>query len=371
MIPLLYVLIIVASVTGGIFAKLIPSFILLAKFTYPNAKYNAIGNPFIKTEEIQKLLVRDLDDFKNVVNTNKDYTLKGESVEDLHNELDSTFQKMILMLAHDSPKSVKGFYDAYLYKLDLSLLKKSVNIFLRGDKPPSDWEEILTTRIFLPENREFLTELFTREIADFPNLLRKYQYPEDVIDLIENTATDIIDYDHVSIVFDRYMLSRFENLTLPKQCQMAVIRFVKTYKDILNIKTILRAKEFGLKKEKITRLLVGRGRELEDWKLSELVEMEDVPEVISHLEGTIYMPYLRDAIVEYEKETSVFPLEHALDVCFLHLLSNLSVEHTSNLGVGIRFVVSKEYETQNLKAITKGVLEGLSLDTIKKTVVTE
>ena len=102
-----------------------------------------------------------------------------------------------------------------------------------------------------------------------------------------------------------------------------------------------------------------------------LVEMEDVPEVISHLEGTIYMSYLRDAIVEYEKENSVFPLEKALDVCFLHLLSNLSVEYTSNLGVGIRFVVSKEYETQNLKAITKGVLEGLSLDTIKKTVVTE
>ncbi len=370
MISILYVLIIVVSILGGIFAKLVPSFILLAKFTYPNAKYNAIGNPFIKTEELQKLLVRDLDDFKNMVNTNKDYELKGESVEVLHNELDSIFQKMILMLAQDSPQSVKGFYDAYLYKLDLSLLKKSVNTFLRGDTPPVDWEEILAARIFLPENRKFLTQMYNREIADLPNLLREYQYPEGLIALLENT-TDTIDYDQVSIAFDKYMLSRFENLSLPKQCQVAVIRFVKTYKDILNIKTILRAKEWGFQIEKINRLLVGRGRELEDWKLTELVEMEDVPEVISHLEGTSYMSYLRDAIVEYEKENSVSPLEQALDVCFLHLLSNLSVEHTTSLGVGIRFVVSKEYETQNLKAITKGVLEGLSLDTIKKTVVTE
>jgi vacuolar-type H+-ATPase subunit C/Vma6 len=370
MIPILYVLIIAASVVIGIFAKLIPSFILLAKFTYPNAKYNAIGNPFIKTEEIQKLLVRDLDDFKNMVNTNRDYELKGESVEVLHNELYIIFHRMIMMLTQDSPQSVKGFYDAYLYKLDLSLLKKSVNIFLRGDKPPGDWNETLTARIFLPENKELLTQMFTLEIADFPNLLREYQYPEDLISLLEDT-TEPIDYDHVNIAFDRYMLSRFENLTLPKQCQAAVLRFVKTYKDILNIKTILRAKEWGLKRENIHKLLVGRGRELEDWKLTELVEMEDVPEVISHLEGTHYMPYLRDAIVEYEKEDSVSPLEHALDVCFLHLLSDLSVEHTTNLGVGIRFVVSKEYETQNLKVIVKGLLEKLSLDTIKKTVVTE
>ena len=370
MIPILYVLIIAASVMGGIFVKLIPSFILLAKFTYPNAKYNAIGNPFIKTEEIQKILVRDLDDFKNMVNTNRDYDLKGESVEVLHTELDIIFQKMILMLAQDSPQSVKGFYDAYLYKLDLSLLKKSVNIFLRGDAPPGDWEETLANRIFLPENREFLTQLFTVEIADFPNLLRKYQYPEDLIALLEDT-TETIEYDHVSIAFDKYMLSRFETLVLPKQCQAAVVRFVKTYRDILNIKTILRAKEWGLKTEKIHQLLVGRGRELEDWKLTELVEMEDVPEVISHLEGTHYMSYLRDAIVEYEKEDSVSPLEHALDVCFLHLLSDLSVEHTTNLGVGIRFVVSKEYETQNLKVLVKGLFEGLPLDTLKKTVVTE
>lgn len=370
MIPIVYVLIIAASVIGGIFAKLVPSFMLLAKFTYPNAKYNAIGNPFIKTEEIQKLLVRDLDDFKNMVNTTRDYELKGESVEVLHHELDGILHKMIVMLAHDSPQNVRTFYDAFLYKLDLSLLKKGVNIFLRGKKPPGDWDEMLAARIFLAENKEFLTQIFTREIADFPTLLREYQYPEDLIALIENTP-DTLDYDHVSILFDRYMLSRFENLTLPKQCQRAVIQFVKIYKDILNIKTILRAKEFGVKKEKITRLLVGRGRELEDWKLTELVEMEDVPEVISHLEGTRYMSYLRDAIVEYEKENSVSPLEQALDVCLLHLVSHLSVEHTTNLGVGIRFVVSKEYETQNLKAITKGLLEGLSLETIKKTVVTE
>ena len=143
------------------------------------------------------------------------------------------------------------------------------------------------------------------------------------------------------------------------------------YKDILNIKMILRAKEFGLELERLKLFLVGRGRELEEWKLTELLEMEDVSEVISHLEGTSYIPYLRDAIVGYDKERSVSVLEHALDVCFLHLLADLAIEHTNNLGVGIRFVVSREYETRNLKVIAKGLLEGLPLDTIKNALVIE
>jgi len=370
MIPLYYMLILAVSAVGGILAKIMPSFILVAKFTYPNAKYSAIGNPFIKNEEIQKVLVRDLDDFKNMMNTNKDYELTGDSVAAIHQEFDAIFHRMILMLAQDSPRSVKGFYDAYLYKLDLSFVKKSVNEFLRGNKPGDEWQKTLASRVYLSENQKFLTQMFTLEYADFPHLLKEYQYPGDIIALFENT-TEEIDVDLVNIAFDKSMLSRFETLTLPKQCRTAVIRFVKIYRDILNIKTIVRGKQWGLETEKIHRLLVGRGRELEEWKLSELLEMENVPEVISHLEGTSYMPYLRDAIVEYEKEDSVSPLEQALDVCFLHLLSNLSVEHTTNLGVGIRFVVSKEYETRNLKVIAKGLLEGLPQDTIKKALVIE
>jgi vacuolar-type H+-ATPase subunit C/Vma6 len=96
-----------------------------------------------------------------------------------------------------------------------------------------------------------------------------------------------------------------------------------------------------------------------------MTELESVPHVISSLEGLSYHEALKNAIEEYNKQNSVQVLENALDSHLLKLLEDLSTQNYVTIGPTLRFIVTKEFEIENLKIITKGVSEGLSSDIIK------
>jgi len=72
----------------------------------------------------------------------------------------------------------------------------------------------------------------------------------------------------------------------------------------------------------------------------------------------------------YEKE-GVPALEIALDRQMIRHVANIAVDDTMGLGPGIRFIVEKEFEARNLKAIAKGVGEGLPAEKIWKLMVME
>jgi vacuolar-type H+-ATPase subunit C/Vma6 len=115
----------------------------------------------------------------------------------------------------------------------------------------------------------------------------------------------------------------------------------------------------------------GEGREIAPWKYEELAEMDGVAQVISGLEGTSYYNILKDSIEYYNREKTVQILENKLDCLFLKLIKEISTKNYVTIGPTIRFLVFKEYETQNLKVIAKGIAENLSAELTKKFLVTE
>jgi vacuolar-type H+-ATPase subunit C/Vma6 len=115
----------------------------------------------------------------------------------------------------------------------------------------------------------------------------------------------------------------------------------------------------------------GEGREIAPWKYEELTEMDGVGQVISGLEGTSYYNILKDSIEYYNQEKTVQILENKLDCLFLKLIKEISTKNYVTIGPTIRFLVFKEYETQNLKVIAKGITENLSAELTKKFLVTE
>jgi V/A-type H+-transporting ATPase subunit C len=73
----------------------------------------------------------------------------------------------------------------------------------------------------------------------------------------------------------------------------------------------------------------------------------------------------------YIKEGSVQIFENTLDRLFLKHIKDISLQDYSTLGPTLRFLVSKEYEIQNLKVIVKGLDEHVSTDAINRFIVTE
>ena len=69
-----------AAAGVGVAAKFMPSIMSIAGFTYPNAKFNAIGAPYIEKKGLAPLVNSDtLDQFMGNV-AGRDFSLEGDTV---------------------------------------------------------------------------------------------------------------------------------------------------------------------------------------------------------------------------------------------------------------------------------------------------
>ena len=122
-------ILIIAALAGTI-SLISRPFSTYVKFAYPNAKFEAIGNPYVTDKELSRMLdSKQLSDFKDSLNTSKDYNITGENTYDIQQSLDDNFVQTIEMMQKDSSKKMKDFYYAYLEKMDLPLIKFLLAIF--------------------------------------------------------------------------------------------------------------------------------------------------------------------------------------------------------------------------------------------------
>ena len=334
-------------------------------FAYPNAKFEAIGNPFITEKELSRVAdSKDLSDFKDALNASKNYNLSGDSTYELQQSLDDNLVQTIEMMQKDSSKKMNGFFNIYIEKIDIYLIKNAIKNKLEDKKI----DEKIIDRAMLPATKKLLQDIMDSEKQNMSELLKNYGFDKEVLELF---SEEKIDYLKLDTAIDKHIIDKIKQVKVPYKCDKAKQRFVNNIIDIINVKNILRAKQLGYDEESIKKLLLGEGQEIAPWKLKEISEADSVPQVISSLEGTSYFDPLKNAIEDYNKEGSVQVLENALDSHFLTLMENISTQNYVTIGPTIRFIVSKEYEIKNLKIIAKGVDERLSSDIIKSLLIKE
>ncbi len=340
----------IAVIGIGIGIRVLPSLILLSKFTYPNAKFSAIEPTFLKEKEIAKLLEsKNLEDLKNNI-ISKDFILDGESVKELQESIEKSHRKIIMMAIKDSPKKVQPFYEMWIKRMDVEKLKKAIKNLIDGKE--------IETEATTDEIKKLLMELKSAEASEeVEKILKEHGFPVSLEMPIEEIEREI----------DKKLIDDFIKVELPKSCKKAKDKFIRIWIDILNIKTILRGKYF--KFEGIEKNIIEGGWEISKWKIEELLKVDYIPEIISLLEGTSYYPSLRDAITDFEKE-GVIALEKALDKYLLQAVGTIANEYPLSLGPGIRFMIEKEMEARNLKAVAKAVAEEMPEEAWKVVVVT-
>ncbi|NIA10225.1 MAG: hypothetical protein GWP10_11005 [Nitrospiraceae bacterium] len=336
-------------------AKLAPFLAAVAGFTYPNAKFSAIGSVYLQEKELSKLIgSKNLEDFKSNV-VSRDFTVEGESIKEVQKSIDESLFRVIRMASKDSPSKVGGFYDAYMQKLDARAVKDAVRAAMEGKKVEGG--------AFSVQASQFIERVKGGGKDGLLSALSSFGMDE-AKKLIESNAPAI----EIECAIDRKIVKGIGNAAVPRSCIHSRDVFVKRLIDVLNIKAILRAKHYGM--EGIEKMLFGEGRELPSWKLEHMIKIKSIPEIVSLLEGTSYIKPLRDAMAEYEKD-GVLPLEIALDRQLIRHAASIALDDTMGLGPGIRFIVEKEFEARNLKAVAKGVGEGLPAEKIWKLMVVE
>lgn len=253
---------------------------------------------------------------------------------------------------------MKDFFDTYLEKLDIYLIKNTIKNRLEDKKI----DENIVEKATLSKTKTLLNKLIDSEKQKIPEILKEYGFEKEVIDTVSEESIDFLMLD---TIIDNHIINKFKQVKVPYKCEKAKQRFVRTLVDINTIKNILRAKQLNYDTESIKKLYIDEGQQIALWKFKDMTELESVPHVISSLEGLSYHEALKNAIEEYNKQNSVQVLENALDSHLLKLLEDLSTQNYVTIGPTLRFIVTKEFEIENLKIITKGVSEGLSSDIIK------
>lgn len=341
------------------------SFSTYVKFVYPNAKFEAIGNPFVKEHELIKLIEnKDLESLKEALNQTKDYKISGDSIKDIQKSLDDIFINNVNMMKKDSSKKMNIFYDTYLEKIDSYLIKNAIKYKLEN----KEFDKELIDHAFLLKSKEILNKILFSDRKDLINILKKYDFSKNIIDIVSEEEVNFLKLD---ISIDRFIINKFKEIKVPYKCDQAKRRFINTLIDTNNIKYILRAKQLNYDPESIKQFFLGDGQEIALWKYNEMAQLESIPQVISSLEGTSYFEPLKNAIEIFHKEKSVQVFENELDNNFLRLVRNISTQNYVTIGPTIRFLVSKEFEIKNLKIIVKGIGEGLSSDFIKPLLIKE
>jgi V/A-type H+-transporting ATPase subunit C len=80
---------------------------------------------------------------------------------------------------------------------------------------------------------------------------------------------------------------------------------------------------------------------------------------------------MRDAMQDYSETKSIYSLEVALDRLLLKTASEIASSALIAAGPTIKFLMGKEFEMRNLKAVLRGMYEGLPSDRILPMLITE
>lgn len=357
--------ILVSAIIIGTFAAILRPFSTYVAFVYPNAKFEAIGNPFINERELNRIIdSKNISDFKDTLNASKDYNISGDSIYEIQKSLDENFIETIEMMKKDSSKKMNGFYEIYTKKIDIYLVKNAIKNKLDNKKI----NENIIDQAILPATKEALTKMIDSEKQNLPPILKNCGFEKEIIDAI---TEEKIDYMRLDTAIDNHIIELIKRVKVPYNCNKAKQRFVNNILDIVNIKNVLRAKQLGYDAESIKKLTLGEGQEIATWKLKEITEADSVPQIISSLEGTSYYNALKNSIEDYDKEQSVQILENALDSHLLKLVREISTKNFVTIGPTLRFIISKEFEIKNLKIIVKGIGEDITSDIIKPLLIRE
>jgi len=357
--------ILIVAVIAGAIAILSRPFSTYVKFVYPNAKYEAMGNPYVTEKNLSSATEsKTLNDFKDTLNNSKDFKIIGDTTYEIQKSIDDSFYQTVEMMKKDSSKKMHAFFDIYLEKIDMYLIKKELrNKLKNGEVNDKSIEQAI-----LSSTKKLLYGIKEAEREKLSEILLDFDFHEDIA---KELANEEIDYMEIDNEVDKYIINKFKKVKVPYKCNEGKEKFIKTYLDIYNIKHVLRCKQLGFDKETCMKYFNGEGREIAKWKYEELSELDGVAQVITRLEGTTYYNILKDSIEEYNREKTVQILENKLDSLFLNLIKEISLKNYSTIGPTLRFLIFKEYEIQNLKVIAKAISEELSNDLTKKFLVME
>jgi len=361
-----FVWIIIISILAGAIAVISRPFSSYIQFVYPNAKYEAMGNPYVQKGILEKLIESEtLEQFIDQVNMDKDYNLEGKQGFEIQQNLDEHLLSMIQQMKKDNGKKMQEFFTIYIERKNNSQLKEILRN-IQQKIPIDDEKLLLMTKS--PKIKQFIRNIKDASEESIPDVLLSFGFDKNIIRLVESDDTAPMQID---VAIDSYYLKKMESVKVPYKCKEAKHEYIARLTDILSIQHLIRAKHMNYHEKLCNLLFIGDGYEILSWKFFELCKTETVKEIIESLDGTSYYTSLKQASDKNDVTKSVQTLITTLDEQILSFLRNISQQYYVSIGPTLRFLMNREAEITNLKIISKGISEHIPSEHIAPLLIME
>lgn len=345
----------------------------LGTYPYINARVRAMKADLIPESEYLKLakmslpeIARYLQDtrYKEEINELAQKYSGAELVERAINaNIGRAFTKILAISAGE----VRELLDAYLGRWDLWNLKAIMRA--KHSKAPAEELELALLscgRIGCGGSGELCKK---ETVEDVLLLAEKEGYAVGVGEALKayKATGKLSDAENtLNKAYYSSILAKAEGL--PQQGKL-FRAFLKTELDIRNIKTILRLKREGFKKEDIMKHLIFPGEKLGKSDLSKLAGASSMDELGGALMKTYYGQVLGDSMKKMKEKSSISPVQTALDKYWLGKAGLMLHQHPLSINPIMGFLISKEIEHKNIRLIARARATGLPEDTILENLV--
>ncbi len=336
----------------------------ISNFTYPNAKFRAHGNPFVKKDILEPLVEsRSINEAISAVR-DKGYEIPKESIEDI-NEIEGNLDKATVesmkMAYRTSPQATKPFVDAWLTRYDVKMVKKAVKAVFKGEKKHEISEKLVPVKMI---DQDMIDDIVSsRNMQELLTVLKETEMGK----ILENREWEG-NFFMMDVELDKLAYEELRKAVAKVETEerSAFRYFFGKYSDIQNLKIIIRGIREEVDNDTLKEALLPPGRELEEWKLENMIESKDIEEALVELEGTSYEDLRKEGT-----QKGFFELEKSLDGTLMQITSEMSSQYILTVGPTVKFLVSKEVESRNLKVLLRGLTEGFSPEMIKDMMIME
>jgi len=345
---------------------------LIAYFAYPVARVKAIGNPLVDPQKVGQLVEsKNLYDLATKLkNFGHPVDLHGEEPRMVEGLLMAFYYADYLKLEDSVPDSIKPFIKAYRCILESEQLKAAIRMKYAGIPLDVIRQELTAIGIMTPALIEKMSGAPT--LDEMILSLRQTEYGKPLSEALaaykENHTPLPLERALDTYVFQNLNASR---LRIGSSISGPVNRFIGAYIDIANIKTLIRAKNDGLTTDQVARYLISGGYRFPEWRLRQIYEYPNVPEMLSQFSGSEYYTSISKAMPLYEENGSIVPFELELDRQLLSIASTLAQVYHLSGGPLIKFMVARMFEMRNARLVFHGILRGIPGDDLKTYAICE
>ncbi|MDD5959547.1 MAG: V-type ATP synthase subunit C [Methanobrevibacter wolinii] len=354
---MIIVFVVLALVIVGAVVVVVTSRPILDIFPYlnPIAKVRARKGRLLSDKQIVELAESNsVEDVTNYLRSLDDY-LPYLNEYSLEKSLDVQMADTYKYLATIAPKEIKKPFEVISTKTDIANIKSLLTAKAVGFSNEKT-SELLIPSGSLYDDLDKLVD--ASSVTDVVAGLDGTEYSDVLKDAIPQyeESNSLLPFSNALDKF--YLHSLLHSTEVPgNENTEKMFAYIGTQVDIANLKLIIRAKVDGLDYDVVSPYLISEGYQLREWKLKELMESQDVPGVISSLDGTKYGDILSDALTKYNETGIVSVFENTLDSYFADYSHSLSLEKPLGIGPIIGFLSGKEKEIKNLKIISRAKRE--------------